>query len=256
MYDDTCRFLAEHFSADFASWLLGKAVAMTEIKPSELSLDPIRADALILLESDDSILHIEFQTLPKNNIPFRMLDYRVRGHRKAPNKQMRQVVIYLKQTRSPLAYETSFRMEQTHHGFEVVRLWEQPATLFLDYPGLIPFAVLGESADAEEILRQVAQRVDQIENPQDQANLMAASGILAGLKLEDAIVYRILRRDIMQESTVYQSIWKEAEESRDRVIALNFLREGLSIEAVARGTGLSLTEVQQLQQQLNQPQQN
>jgi predicted transposase YdaD len=55
MYDDTCRFLAEHFSADFASWLLGKPVTMTELKPSELSLDPIRADALILLESDESV---------------------------------------------------------------------------------------------------------------------------------------------------------------------------------------------------------
>jgi hypothetical protein len=60
MYDNTCRFLAEHFSADFASWLLGEPVTLTEIKPSELSLDPIRADALILLESDKSFLHLEF----------------------------------------------------------------------------------------------------------------------------------------------------------------------------------------------------
>ena len=74
MYDDTCKFLAEHFSADFASWLLGETVTLTEIQPSELSLDPIRADAMILLQSEDSILHIEFQTIPKENIPFRMLD--------------------------------------------------------------------------------------------------------------------------------------------------------------------------------------
>ena len=77
MYDDTCRFLAENFSADFASWLLGEPVTLTQIQPSELSLDPIRADALILLESNESVLHIEFQTLPKNNIPFRILDYTV-----------------------------------------------------------------------------------------------------------------------------------------------------------------------------------
>jgi predicted transposase YdaD len=60
MYDNTCRFLAENYSADFASWLLGETVTMTELKPSELSLDPIRADVLILLQSDDDILHIEF----------------------------------------------------------------------------------------------------------------------------------------------------------------------------------------------------
>jgi predicted transposase YdaD len=55
----------------------------------------------------------------------------------------------------------------------------------------------------------------------------------------------------MQESTVYRSIWREAEDERNRAIALNFLRDGLSIEAVARGTELSIEQVQQLQQQLN-----
>jgi predicted transposase/invertase (TIGR01784 family) len=256
MYDDTCRFLAEHFSADFASWLLGSPVTLTEIKPSEFSLDPIRADALIFLESDESILHIEFQTLPKNTIPFRVTDYRLRGYRRDPTKPMRQVVIYLKQTASPLVYQTSFTMERTRHEFDVIRLWEQPASLLLQYPGLIPFAVLGQSADAEETLRQAAQRVDQIADAATQANLMAASGILAGLKLEGEVIYRILRRDIMQESTVYRSIWKEAEEGRERAIALNLLREGLSVELVARATGLSMTEVQQLQQQMHEFPQN
>lgn len=252
MYDDTCRFLVENFSTDFASWLLGEPVTLTEIKPSELSLDPIRVDALILLESDDSVLHIEFQTLPKNNIPFRILDYRVRMYRKDPTKPMRQVVIYLKQTSSELAYQTSFTMERTRHEFDVIRLWEQPASLFLQYSGLIPFAVLGQSADAEETLRQAAQRVDQIADSMAQANLMAASAILAGLKLEDEIIYRILRRDIMQESTVYRSIQREAQEEKARAIALNLLQGGVNINLIASSTGLSIEEVQQLQQQLNE----
>lgn len=143
MYDDTCRFLAEHFSADFASWLLGEPIEMTELQPSELSLDPIRTDALILLQSEDSILHIEFQTLPKKKIPFRMADYRLRGYRRYEDKPMRQVVIYLKPTTSELVYQTSFTLENTQHDFQVIRLWEQPASLFLQYPGLLPFAALG-----------------------------------------------------------------------------------------------------------------
>ncbi len=252
MYDDTCRFLAEHFSADFASWLLGESVTMTELKPSELSLDPIRADALILLQSDDDILHIEFQTVPRDSIPFRMLDYRVRAYRKYPNKNMRQVVIYLKQTGSELVHQTSFTMERTHHEFEVIRLWEQPASLFLEYLGLIPFAALGDTMDVEATLRQAAQQVDQVSDSDTKANLMAASGILAGLRLEDEVIYRILRRDIMQESTVYRSIQREVQEERDRTIALNFLREGLSVETVARGTGLSIEKVRQLQQQMSE----
>jgi predicted transposase/invertase (TIGR01784 family) len=250
MYDDTCRFLAEHFSTDFASWLLGEPVTMTEIQPSELSLDPIRTDALILLESEDSILHIEFQTLPKKSIPFRMLDYRVRLHRKDPSKTVRQVVIYLQQTNSELAWQTSFTMERTHHDFEVIRLWEQPSTLFLEYPGLIPFAVLGQNTDAEETLRQAASKIDQISDPIKQANLMAASGILAGLKLEDEIVYRVLRRDIMQESTVYRSIQRDAQKETSRSIAINLLRGGVDMSLIASSTGLSPEEVQQLQQQL------
>jgi predicted transposase/invertase (TIGR01784 family) len=147
-------------------------------------------------------------------------------------------------------------MERTRHEFDVIRLWEQPASLFLQYPGLIPFAVLGQSADAEETLHQAAQRVDRIADPTTQANLMAASGILAGLKLDEEVIYRLVRRDIMQESVIYRSIQREAEaraEARkQREIATNLLREGVSVETVARGTGLSIEEVQQLQQQLNE----
>ncbi|MBD2201482.1 hypothetical protein H6G33_02545 [Calothrix sp. FACHB-1219] len=101
-------------------------------------------------------------------------------------------------------------------------------------------------------MRQAAQRVDQIVDPTAKANLMAASGILAGLKLGDEVVYRILRRDIMQESTVYRAIERDARKEEKRAIALNLLRDNLSVEVVARGTGLSIEEVQQLQQQLSE----
>jgi predicted transposase/invertase (TIGR01784 family) len=248
MYDDTCRFLAEHFSADFASWLMGEPVTMTELKPSELLLDPIRADAMILLQSDDVILHIEFQTLPREEIPYRMLDYRVRGYRRYKGKIMIQVVIYLKPTTSELAYQTSFSMENTHHNFQVVRLWEQPASLFLQYPGLLPFATLGQSESPAETLRQVTEIVDGIEDPATQSNLMAASAILAGLRLEQDMIYQLVRRDIMQESVIYRSIQKDEK----RAIALNLLREGVAVETVVRSTGLLLEEVQQLQQQVNE----
>jgi predicted transposase/invertase (TIGR01784 family) len=250
VYDDTCRFLAEHFSDDFASWLMGESVTMTELKPSELFLDPIRADAMILLQSDDVILHIEFQTLPKEEIPFRMLDYRVRGHRRYKGKLMIQVVIYLKPTTSELAYQTSYALERTRHEFDVIRLWEQLASLFLQYPGLLPFAVLGQTANPAETLRQATQAVDQIEDLTTQANLMAASAILAGLRLEQDVIYQLVRRDIMQESVIYRSIQAETEIKAKREIALNLLRDGFPVEAVARGTGLLLEEVQQLQQQL------
>ena len=87
MIDNICKFLAESFSKDFASWILGEAITLTKIEPSELSVEPIRADSVIFLESAELILHIEFQTDPNKNIPFRMTDYRLRQYRKFPTNR-------------------------------------------------------------------------------------------------------------------------------------------------------------------------
>jgi len=108
MYDNTCKFLAETFSIDFASWLLGEPITLTKIEPSELSLEPIRADSVIFLQSSEIILHIEFQTRTDEAMAFRMLDYWVRLYQKHPNKEIHQTVIYLKPTNSTLAFQTSF----------------------------------------------------------------------------------------------------------------------------------------------------
>jgi len=59
-YDNTCKFLAENFPNDFASWLLGEAIPLTKLEPSELSVEPIRADSVTFLKSKNIILHIEF----------------------------------------------------------------------------------------------------------------------------------------------------------------------------------------------------
>ena len=78
MFDTICKFLIETFTTDFASCLLGEPITLTKLSPSELSLEPIRVDALMLLQSDSLVLHVEFQTQPEPEIPFRMLDYRMR----------------------------------------------------------------------------------------------------------------------------------------------------------------------------------
>ena len=64
MFDTLCKFLAESFSEDYATWLLGRPVTLTKLSPTELSLEPIRADSLILEQSEDLVLHLEFQTEP------------------------------------------------------------------------------------------------------------------------------------------------------------------------------------------------
>lgn len=188
MFDNICKFLAENFSTDFATWLLGEAITLTELSPSELSLEPIRADALILLQSEQTVLHLEFQTKPKAGIPFRMIDYRLRVYRRFPHKGMRQVVIYLKQTSSELVHENTFTIPGTRHEFEVIRLWEQPTEVFLRTPGLLPFAVLSRTANPEGVLNQVAKAINEITEFRVQSNVAASTAILAGLLLEKEVI--------------------------------------------------------------------
>jgi predicted transposase/invertase (TIGR01784 family) len=253
MFDNVCKFLAESFSDDFATWLLGKPIRFTQLSPSELSLEPIRADALILLDSDDLILHLEFQTQPIDTIPFRMLDYRVRGHRRSPHKEMRQIVIYLKPSTSALVYERTFNLSSTRHEFEVIRLWEQPTEVFLRSPGLLPFAVLSQNADKAAVLRTVSAQIDQIDALQVQKNVAASTAILAGLVLKQETIQQILRSEIMRESVIYQDILAEGRtegrvaEGRALILRQLNRRVGpLPMDLQARLEGLSLEQLENL----------
>ena len=212
MYDNICKYLIQTFSTDFATWLLGEPVSLIELKPTELSSEPIRADSIVLLQSTETILHIEFQTRPDPDMPFRMLDYCVRIYRRFPNKKLRQVVIYLKPTQSQEVYRDTFELPRTRHEFDIVRLWEQPSSALLSSPGLLPLAVLASTDDRVAMLRQVSTNIQQTEDAEMQKNLMAAADILAGLVLDKEIIRKILRTDLMQESVTYQAIKQEGRE--------------------------------------------
>ena len=259
MIDNICKFLAENFSTDFASWLLGEAIALTTLKPSELSVEPIRADSVIFLQSSKIILHIEFQTEANKNIPFRMADYRLRLYRQFADTEIYQVVIYLTPSRSALVYENTFKAGELNHKFNVIRLWEQPTEIFQKYQGLLPFAALSQTDNPEETLRQVAKQIKNIADKRVQSNVAASTAIISGIALSQEIIQRLLRSEIMKESVIYQSILQEglaegkakgkaegiAEATKQ--IALNMLRSNIAMDLVVQITGLSLKQVEKLQ---------
>lgn len=258
MIDNICKFLAENFSADFASWLLGESITLTKLEPSELSVEPIRADSVIFLESIEIILHLEFQTEPNKNIPFRMADYRLRLYRKFPEKEVHQVVIYLSPSRSPLVNETTFSLKALKHNFNVIRLWEQPTAIFQQYQGLLPFATLTKTNNPEETLRQVAKQIDNIADRQLQSNVAASTAIISAIALDKEIIQRLLRSEIMKESPIYQDILLEglaeglakgkAEGKAEAVnqIASSMLLSNISPDLIAQFTGLSPKQIQKL----------
>jgi predicted transposase/invertase (TIGR01784 family) len=253
MFDNVSKFLIEQFPEDFATWLIGKPIALSELSPSELSLEPIRADALILLQSDDLVLHCEFQTAPDPTMPFRMADYRLRVYRRFPNKRMVQVVIYLRETESNLVRQTTFELDTLRHEFQVMRLWEQPIEPFLQLPGLLPYAALAQTTDRVSTLRQVAQAIENIGDRTDQSNLAAATGIMAGLVLNQETIRRVLRRELMQESVIYQELKEEArQEAKQSEVNLILrqlarrLNQAIPPGSMAQIQSLSFTQLEAL----------
>ncbi len=199
MIDNISKFLIEQYSTEFAAWLLGESMTLTTINPTELNVEPIRADSVMLLQSTDVILHTEFP----------MADYYLRLKRKFPEQTIQQVVIYLKRTSSDLVRQTSYQTPVMTHQFRVIRLWEEPVEVFLNSPGLLPYAVLSRAPEKESVLALVVQELEQITDPREQSNLVAATSILAGLELEQQTIRQLIRSPVMRESTMYQFILRE-----------------------------------------------
>lgn len=265
MIDNISKFLIEQYSTDFAAWLLGEAIAFTTINPTELNVEPIRADSVMLLQSRGVILHTEFQTVGDETMPFRMADYYLRLTRKFPATDIQQVVIYLKRTSSDLVRQERYTTPVMTHQFRVIRLWEQPVEVFLSTPGLLPFAVLSRAADKESVLAQVVGELEQIADPREQSNLTAATSILAGLELEEQTIRQLMRSPVMRESTMYQSILREGRAEGleqgliqgrtvgERAIVIKQLTRklsSLSPEVIAKVNVLSLEQLEALAEAL------
>lgn len=262
MYDNICKFIADEYPREIANWLIGEPLDLLELKPKELSLEPIRTDYLVLRQTEKVVLHAEFQTSPKDDLPFRMLDYRVRVYRRYPEKKMVQVIVYLKKSNSDLVYQDYFNLENTTHKFKIIRLWEQPTELFLNSPGLLPFAILTQEENKLDLLKKIAKKIEEITPKKEQPNVANSAAILAGLVLKENQIFSLLRSDIMKESSVYQAILKEGkEEGKEegletgiqigkleaiQEVAINLLKSGMSIEQVMNVTGLTLEQVQNL----------
>jgi predicted transposase/invertase (TIGR01784 family) len=259
--DNISKFLIEQYSIDFAVWLLGTPINLTIVNPTELNVEPIRADSVMLLASRDVILHTEFQTVADKTMPFRMADYYLRLQRKFPERDIQQVVIYLKPTDSDLIRQTRYQTPAMTHEFRVIRLWEEPVEMFLSTPGLLPYAVLSRAEDKERVLAQVVEELDRIPDSREQSNLAAATSILAGLQLGEQTIRRLMRNPVMRESTMYQSILREGEaqgrtaEGRNLVLKqltrkLGHLsisqREGYANDLTTRVNALSLDRLEAL----------
>jgi hypothetical protein len=207
-YDNTCKYLAEKFPAAFVHWLLPiDAPTSIEVLKTELIQEPIRADSLVFLQTDNQILHLEFETRPYSDPPiaFRMLDYYVRLKRQY-SCSINQVVIFLQQTASEQVFVSEYTDANTRHSYRVIRLWEQDPALLLSVPGLLPLATLSQTNSPRTLLEQIATQIATIEEPTQQADLLACTQVLAGLRFEKDLIRQLFRKETMRGSVIYQEI--------------------------------------------------
>ncbi|NEO96679.1 MAG: Rpn family recombination-promoting nuclease/putative transposase [Moorea sp. SIO3G5] len=257
-YDNICKYLAEEYPSEFFQWLLGEEPRDIQVLKTELSSEPIQADALTVLQSTNQILHLEFQTLPQSEppLPFRMLDYWVRLQRKY-RCPIEQVVIFLKSTTSDLVFNNEFRDINTWHRYRIIRLWEQDPQPLLANRALLPLATLAKSNRPNLLLEQVVAEVDRIEEQGQLRTLAACVDVLAGLRFEKDLVRRLLSEEIMEESVTYQDIIQKGrqrgkqEEAVLIVMRQLTLRLGLLDPVLQqRIEGLSITRLEELSEAL------
>jgi predicted transposase YdaD len=206
-YDNACKYLAEQYPGEFVRWLLAVEPTDIEVLKTELTLEPIRADAVTFLRTANQILHLEFQTLPISEPPisFRMLDYSVRLKRQHRCRVV-QVVIFLQETTNEIVFTEEYRDDTTLHRYQVIRLWQQDAATFLANPALLPLAALTQTSSPTALLAQVAARIATISDREQHQNIAGCTEILAGLRFQKDLIRQFLREDIMKESVIYQDI--------------------------------------------------
>ena len=222
-FDNVCKLLAEKYPFDFAKWLLPQAPKTIKVLKTELSIEPIRADFVTFLQTENRILHIEFQTNPQSKppIPFRELDYSVRLIR-TYQVPVTQVVIFLQETDDPIVFTEEYVNETTRHRYRVIRMWEEEPELFLNNLPLLPLAPLTRTNSPQGLLSQIANNVAKIADRETKQDIAAYTEILAGLRFEKDFIRQLLSEDIMQESVIYQDILQKGEGKGEQKEAVKF----------------------------------
>src|SRR5262249_25386858 len=134
-----------------------------------------------------------------------MLDYYVGLKRNYLNKRVRQVLIVLKETGEEIPSE--YRDEQAYLKYNLIKMWEQDAKAVMQYEGLLPLATLCRAKSGESLLSEITARIREIKSKEQQRETITFAQVLAGLRYNKSIIYRILKEnEMLEESSVYQDI--------------------------------------------------
>ncbi|MFB2882108.1 hypothetical protein [Floridanema aerugineum] len=120
-----------------------------------------------------------------------------------------QALILLKESSTSNRLKDTFRLENTRHKYQIIRMWEQEPDIFLQNKALLPLAALCRSAAPEQLLNQVAEEVGKIETAAERSQISGCTQLLAGLRFNKSLIQRLFREAVMRESVIYQDILQE-----------------------------------------------
>lgn len=219
-YDMTVRALVKCCPQDFVYLALGHPVPDFRVLAPELPASERTADWVVLVRDPNEgllLLHVEFQTEWQRNVPFRMLEYRVRIRAEYHEEANRvySVVVLLTDEGYPGPgsnrwEEIAFGEQQLSFEYREVRLWEMSAESVLQHSnvGLIPLLPLMQGASAEMLQAAVA-KLAVIPDEELRAEMHTGLFALGGLKFSRELLQRIIRREAMKRSVTFDAILSE-----------------------------------------------
>lgn len=225
-FDATLKELVRRYPLD---WLAGLGLnADQPVRLLSADLATVSTDADTVLGIGDplsSVVHIEFQSGRDTSLSRRIMIYNALLHGRFELPVHSTAVLLRKQADDPsldgtLRYATHGGRARMDFRFEVVRVWERPASALLTGGlGMTPLAPLGqlETGNQSEtalqgVLRRIDERLEAELPPAEAKWLLMAAWVLIGMRVPRSTVKAFQEAMAMvdlRESSTYQLILEE-----------------------------------------------
>lgn len=236
-WDDSLRTLVRANPQAFIWWLLGEALFIREL-PHKLKTWKQEVDALllVLVNGQELLLHIEFQTYHDSTMAERLLRYNVLARSEYGLPVVSWVIYLLRDgnvPQSPLRWTTPGGQEvlEFHFGVIEVAKLSPEELLHMAQPGLLPLLPLTRGGAKREVVQTMFAGLEAA----GRTDLMSIGGTIASLVFnrENPVELDWLNRrlhkmhDLLRESPFFQEILQEGREEGLQEGLQKGLQEGL-----------------------------
>ena len=221
MFDPVIKDVSDRYPGqlvDVLRQILGfRASGEVEIVQASLPPGTLEADRVYRLsDPSPSLLHTEWESSSSLARPDRFHVYNTLLTRQT-GLPVKTVVVLLRPeaNSSDLSGELARSVPEEDPyliwRYSVVRLWEVPAELFLQSPGMTPFAALAALRPSElpELAKRMVQQWKTVDE-REARDLKAYTEIWLGLRFDRELIHTLFgEKAMIKESVIYQEILEE-----------------------------------------------